>query len=448
MSCEVRNRRLRVAIALTAALASAGAVAQTAPAAATSPAKADDGGFSFAVTGGASYSDNVARTPTDEQEGTIGRAGVELGYEQRTRRLDADIDLNTGYEHYFDDEFDSDVVGGVDATLNVGLVPERFLWFFQENFGQITSDPFAASTPDNRENVNYFTTGPDLILNFGSATSFRASARYSDLKYEVTETDGEQYGATLSLIRRLSGTASLSLNAEGEQFEFDNKLLNTDYDRYQGFLRYELQGSRTTLSVDGGYTTLDMDGETSDGLLGRVSLSRRLSPASTLSFGLGQQFSDSGDIFREGQNTRGVSLDSENVIGTSDPFESRSASLGYDFNRNRTTFGVSVSYGKESYETQTDLDRDVTTYGAYFSRQLSRVMDLRIFASLEQEEFEATNFEDDELRAGAYLNWALGRTLSLRLQYDRFDRESTDAGTEYTENQASLFLIWSPLDRS
>ncbi len=446
MSCELRNLRLRAAIAWTMALACAGAAAQTAPVA-TQPADRN-GELSFAVTGGASWSDNVRRVPTDEESGTIGRAGVEFGYQQQSRRIDTDIDLNLGYEHYFDDAFDDDVVGGVDARLSLAIVPERFLWFFQENYGQITSDPFAASTPENRENINYFTTGPDLMFNFGSATTARLSGRYSDVQYEVADTDNQQYGGLLSLARRLSGTATLSLNVEGTRFEFDDQALNTDYDRYLGYLRYEVQGARTGLSIDAGYTSMDIDGETPDGLLGRVTVSRRVSPAAILAFSLGQQFSDSGDLFRAGQDMGGVSLDGASIVGTSDPFQSRTASINYDFNRHRTTFGFGASYAKESYETLSQLDREVTTYEAYFGRQLSRVMDVRLFAQIEQEKFATTGFDDDELRAGAYLNWILGRRLSLRLQYDRFDRDSSDSTTDYTENQASVFLIWSPLNRS
>lgn len=448
MSCPFRELRLRpVAASLLAMMLTCRIVSAQQPEADVAGPAVSDQGLGFALTSGASWSDNIGRVASDEQGGTIGRAGVQLGFNQRSRRLDTNVDVNAEYEHYFDSEFDDGVVGGVNATLNLAIVPDRFVWFFQENFGQITSDPFAADTPDNRENINYFTTGPDFIVSLGSATSLRLSGRYSDTQYEISQTDGQQSGGVLSLARRLSSTSTLSLNVEGNRFEFDDQIANTDYDRYQAYARYEIQGARTSLSVDAGYTTLDIAEQTSDGVLARISLSRRMSPASTLTLSAGSQFSDSGNLFRDGQNAGGVSPITSNIVGTSDPFESRSGTLAYDFNRNRTSFGVSVQYGKEQYETQVALDRKVTTWGGYLSRQLSRVLDIRLFAQLEQEEFESTNFEDDELRAGAYLNWALGRMLSLRLQYDRFDRDSTSIATEYTENQASLFLVWSPVRR-
>ena len=33
-----------------------------------------------------------------------------------------------------------------------------------DNFGQVLDDPFQPATPDNRENINYLTTGPDLTF--------------------------------------------------------------------------------------------------------------------------------------------------------------------------------------------------------------------------------------------------------------------------------------------
>ena len=61
--------------------------------------------------------------------------------------------------------------------------------------------------------------------------------------------------------------------------------------------------------------------------------------------------------------------------------------------------------------------------------------------------FRNTNFEDDDLRAGAYLNWMVGRLVALRFQFDHFDYDTTLVGSEFTENRATLFMIWSPLQR-
>ncbi len=434
---------------LACALLSSSALAQSpAPASTSAPVATNDRELNLTLTAGAIQSDNIGRVADGaEEDGAIGIAGVRLGYKEQTRRIESDIDLNAAYEHYFDDTFDGGILGGVNATVNFGVVPEKFLWSFRENFGQIDTNPFAAATPDNRENLNIFATGPDFFLALGDATSLKLSARHTDTDYETQNLDGQQNEGELSLIRRLSGSSTLSLVAQSAKFEFDDEVANPEYDRHEGLLRFEAQGSRTSLSVDGGYTAIDLDGETSDGLLARISLSRKTSPGATFSFSAGSEFSSAGDIFRLAQGADGVQLQPGDVVGTSDPFERRYAGLGYEFARNRTSFSLNAQVSKEEYETSTALDRDLTTYSMHFTRFLTAALSVRLFAALEQEEFVNLGVDDDEFSAGGSLDWSFGRTLSLRLQYDHFDRDSTNLSTEYTENRAALFVLWSPVQQ-
>jgi hypothetical protein len=442
MPCASRGSRLHVPVAVSIALLASNVAAaqQAAPAADAAHSQTLD----IEMNGGISYSDNIHRSTVDEQSGTIGRVGTAIDYQQHSRRLEAAVDLNAAYEDYSDDAFESGVVGGVDASLDMGIVPERFTWSFQENFGQITTDPFAATTPENREDINYFTTGPDFFLHFGDALGLRVGARYSDVQYEVSPTDGTQLAGSLSLVRQMSGKSSLSLTVDGSRFEFDDQLANTDYDRYQAFLTYHLSGARTDLSVDAGYSRLNIGDDENGGSLARISASRQLSPGSTLSLSVGTQFSDSGDLFRQGQDFSGVNLQTSQIVATGDPFESRFASVGYDFERNRTSLSFSAEYEQERYETLTDLDRTLVTWNLRARRHLSAVFSVSLFAELIKEEFDQTDYSDDELRAGAFLDWTVGRRLAVRFQFDHFDRDSSLADTEYSENRGSVFLIYSP----
>lgn len=387
---------------------------------------------------GASHSDNINRVPGAEEEGTIGQVGLLLNHGRESRRLRTSVNANVAYQHYFDGLFDEDVIGGADGALTVAIVPERFEWVVEDSFGQLATDPFAASTPENRENVNVFSTGPDFIQRLGAATSLRLSGRYTTSDYETSAVDSERQSGAVSLVRALSSSSNLSLNATGEKVEYDD-VLDTSYEIYQGFVRYDVRSARTTLAADLGYTILDDGSDTSDGLLLNLSVSRQISTASSVVFGIGTQFSDSGDLFRM------TNLDSQNVVASSDPFESRFASLGWDFQYNRTSFGLAAQVRKEDYENIGSLDRKTTSYSGYFTRQLSRRMDFRMQVQLEEEDFGSLGFEDQELLANASLGWTLGRMTGLRLQYDRFDRDSTDNGTGYTEDRVSLFLTWSPL---
>jgi len=200
------------------------------------------------------------------------------------------------------------------------------------------------------------------------------------------------------------------------------------------------------LSADVGYNEVILE-DKADGLLVHLDATRQIGPGGKITFGVGQEFSSAGDVFQLGQAAGGVQLESSDVIGTADPFERRYLNIGYDFQRNRTSLGFEARLSRERYETFTELDRDVSSYRVYVGRQVSPVIGIRLFANLEKEEFVEQAFDDDELGYGASLDWQVGRRMSLRLQYDHYDRDSSNAASDYTEGQASLFIVWSPIQQ-
>jgi len=400
--------------------------------------------FDFAFTGGAIQSDNVMREAVDEESGTIGRIGLDLSYARKSRRLDTDVDLNLNYETYPADTFDDGFFGGGSAGLVFGILPERIDWLVQENYGQITSSPFVADTPDNREDINYFTTGPKFRFQLGGAARLDFSANYSDFRYETRGEDGNSWGGLIAVVRELSQSSSLSLNLGGDHYDFDDAA-NGAYDRYSAYLSYSARGSRTDIEADLGYTRLDMDDDTPDGLLARLNVTRQVSASVSLSATLGTEFSTAGDLFRDGQDQIGAGIETGQVIASSDPFTSRYGSLGISFDKHRTSLSLDIRFEQERYENEIAQDRNLVRYNLSARRVLSPVLEFSLFGELEQQDFENVDFESDDTRLGSYLNWRLGRHVSLRFQYDHYDRDSTGDSGAYQENRVSAFVIWSPI---
>jgi hypothetical protein len=443
------SANLRRAIALAITL-SAAACAATASAQEVRNAGAQDGGrtLDYGLSAGAAWSDNVTRVPSNEDDATIGIAALRVGYREDRTRLSAALDASVQFEHYFDNEYEDDILGGFAGDLRLGLIPERFEWVTQNNFGQVRSDPFAVATPDNRESFNYFTTGPDFSLRLGSSTVMRLSGRYSDTRYEETNAlDGNRKTGQLSLIRESGVDRGASLNVVTERIEFDGAGPDVRYDRHQAFVRISGAASRTQLALDLGYTILDDGQDESDGVLVRFEASRSVSTRSAITVGAGQQFSDAGDLFRELQLRDGPSFDDERVLLSRDPFKNTFAYATWDFTFNRTGFGFGVEYGKEDYETAVDLDRDLLTWSAFVERQLSVRTRARIGAALTEEEFTNTGFTDDELVLTGELTFALSRAFELQLQYRKEKRDTSLGLTDYDENRVSLLLAWSPTRR-
>jgi hypothetical protein len=398
--------------------------------------------LTYEVEAGVGHSDNITRVESGEVDETLATVGANVDWTKVTRRLDADVLVNLDYVEYLDDTYEGEVVGTADANLNFGLIPERLLWQVQDSFGQAQSDPFSPVTPENSENVNYFTTGPDLMLNFGTQNSMRLFARYSTTNYEVTDLDGERLSGGLSLIRALSGASNVALNATTEENEFDNPA-NTGYERRSTSVSYDFTGGRTTISAQVGYSWMELDSGTKNGgELFELSITREVSDSSTLELSAGSQFSDSGDALR-GISSGGGGGGPSQVLATSDPYENRDVSLTWDFRRNRTGISLGASYEENSYEVQTQFDRTRIVYNASFSRQLQPTLSFMLTAHYSEDEYEVSNLEFDDLQASASLTWNMSRHLGLRLSLEQFDRGSTQPGGDYDERRAYVTVTYS-----
>lgn len=391
---------------------------------------------------GAGYSDNIGRTATDEANETIGTIGLNLDWREQTRRVRGDATIDLSYFEYLDDTFDSEVVGTGDGSLSLGIFPETLNWVFEDTFGQARSDPFAPVTPDNREDLNYFSTGPDLMMRFGSTGFGRVFGRWSSTSYETSPLDAERTTGGLSVGRRTSPRNELTLNGVVERVEFDQEL-SPDYDRKSMFVGYRLDASRTLLTADLGYTWLDRDGaeDTSGNALVNITMERDLSASSLLRLTLGSQLGDAGDSLR-GALSGEVVGGSNQITATSDPFENRVASLFWQFTRNRTGLSLGASWNEDSYEEQTDFDRTRYSYIAIVSRRLGPTLDVELSASLDNEKFKNVDLDTDETHYAVRFNWRAWRTLGLRLLLEQYDRDTSTGVGEYKESRAFLTLAY------
>lgn len=389
---------------------------------------------------GLGYTDNVLRDDRSNMEETIGITSVDLTWLERTRRLDADVTVNLSYLDYLDDTVDSEWFGSADGAVVLGLVPERFTWLFQDSFGQVQADPFQPSTPETRESLNYFTTGPDFTLRFGASTFVRIFGRYSVIDYEQSLLDAERSGGGFAFGRQLSPRSELVLNGIAEDVSFD-AVSNQDFERQHLFLSYDVQGSRTDLRAELGYTWLDMEAGETGGALANVSILRRVSPSSSVELAFGTRFTDASESMRGGAVFVGGGGD---ITASADPFENRSAALSWRYTRNRTGVVIGASWHDDNYEQESQFDRTRFAYEASFTRAFSPTLEGGFRAILTKEEFDTTQFEADEMQFSLDLSWRIARTLGLTLTLDHTTRNSSGDLGEFDENRAYLTLSYRP----
>ena len=112
----------------------------------------------------------------------------------------------------------------------------------QDSFGQAITDPFSPVTPETRENVNYFTTGPSLEFLLGGqqarAVRHVLADRLRDAARSTATASSAASRSAEPISRRRRG---MTFNAVTEQVDFDDETA-ADYGRRQRLPRLRDRG--------------------------------------------------------------------------------------------------------------------------------------------------------------------------------------------------------------
>ncbi|MCB1630186.1 MAG: hypothetical protein KDI23_00060 [Pseudomonadales bacterium] len=390
-------------------------------------------------------SDNVSPGSPVRGNASLGvaRIGAELRSESRRLSLDVDTDI-THYE-YFEGDFGSDTLPQISGEATWQLLPERLIWFFREELGQVGGQSFGELRPLVRENVNYFTTGPTLVLPLGGRNSLEVSATYSAVDYSGFDLDSTRYEGTAQLRRRLSERRSLSGVYSYTKIDYRNLPSFDGYDRNVASLRLESTARRGSLLIEGGVSQVSrpMGGEESAPLF-NFEIQRQIGAHNTLGFQVSTQSSDAAEAFRDGIGTS-ISPGGEVASPlTAAPYVLDSSVLGWSYDATRLAAQFRAAFERERYDDQVIADRD--RVGGTFS--------VRYRWNSRSETAAAVTHERNSSDDPAYndKNWAFDLSYSHRIvrdlygtiSYTRFERDRDFASASEAENRWMLTLAFRP----
>jgi hypothetical protein len=400
--------------------------------------------WSYGVDVGVGATDNVSLVPTDKTSQTMATADVDFALQQQSLRFDTALKGNFSYLDFLQHAYGGDLIGRFDGLAHLLIVPEVLTWTLQDNFGQAQLNAFLAPTPANRENIDYLLMGPDLTLHLGSTSFLDLSARYARAQYQTSPFDSNRVLASLGWGLQLSARSSLSLDGNAERVMFDNTAANTDFERNSVFAHYEAQGARTDLMASLGASEVTAGGASISGPLARLSLTRTLSAAAKLTLLAGRELTDASASFSALQSGAIGAINSAPAPLTSASYASTYASVGWQYERNRTTLGVTARWEQDLYEGQPLLD--VGRSGGEFrlDRQVTRALSAQLLGSLYYTDYAHANFTTQDALVGVAVTLREGRGLEYRLRYSHVSRVATGIGTGFTENIAFLTIGYRP----
>jgi hypothetical protein len=270
------------------------------------------------------------------------------------------------------------------------------------------------------------------------------SARYVKTTYESQPFDNDAALGSAALGLALSAHSSISINGSFERMFFDNTALNTDFDRSSAYAHYEVHGARTDLTANLGVTKVDQGPESLTGPDVTLQLSRKLSSVSTLKFTVGRDVTDASTAFANLQSGAIGGIVTGPAALSLNNYTATYGSVAWEYARNRTTFGVTGTWEKDSYDGQPlqDLTRDSAEVRV--ERKLSSVFTAQLLGRLYRNDYTNTDFSETDWLAGAALIFREGRGLEIKLRYDHASRDVSGVGTGYSENRVFLTVGYRP----
>ncbi|HPF25250.1 MAG TPA: hypothetical protein P5528_09300 [Steroidobacteraceae bacterium] len=444
---KIKQTMLPLAMAPLLVLFAVSASAQQVPAGGDETAP---GNYNLVVKAGAGYTDNVERSGTDGTSSLLGIVGVEMLVRKETGRLQLSGGLDLSLLHYFDAVRDADqIVGGGNVRGRYEIADDRLFWVLEDTFSQVREDFRLPTSPNNRQNLNYLTTGPDFSWALTPTVNFTSELRYTRRDADAqSQLNSQSYLARLLLTRNFGPRSSLSLAGSGEKFDVDADatLLNNqqDFDRREYFLRWLVGTTRTNLSVEGGVSEIAGGTRDESGPLFRVAMRRVISPALTLNLSGARQFAVTGEVQRDFRLNETLSLSDDLILPAAEPYEQTQARADLEFRRPRTGATLSYVTTQEDYSFVAQFERETTDISASVLRRLNPRSELRFRAGYTTDEIKGQPYNVKDKYFGAALRWRLTRAVSFSAAVDRRARSGGVFSDNYTELYGSLQIRYSP----
>lgn len=413
-----------------------------------------DAGYSLGY--GLGYTDNALLTPNNTQDDWINSVKAGFTLLQSTPTVDARIASDVQYNNYKNNTSSDNTVFDLNLFGKWNISPQRFSWTLEDYFSQTAINPTGPNIPDNRQNTNTVSSGPDFTLRINPVNALELGARYMRNTYQTSNIANTRTTGYTRWMHDSSPRTRFSLNVNAESVNYDDLAggTNVNFTRTDQFVGLSNSTALNRVTMDVGTTHINRDNASDvSGGLGRFRWTRQISSTSSFALYASSELSDAGQqALSQGQAASLGPLQPSSAIPivSGDVFRKKNAELAYAFQRvyGHNIFRVFRQKNEFEFTPAADEDRRGGSFDVGYD--FSAATTATIFGSYARVESFVTSpsliYRDQTYGVG--LLQRLTRLVSLRLDLVENLRDA-DPGTgiNYTEHRALLSITYSDIRR-
>ena len=357
--------------------------------------------------------------------------------------LAANLDASLETINYINNQVRDESQGGLIANVRWVIVPDRYEWYISDTYTQTLSNPFVSDTPGNRQNVNAFSTGPDVIWRASSRHYLNLSARLENISFEssqfVANADNDRLEVSTGWRFQLEAATSLSLNYVVEMVDFDDDVANSNYDRSDVYLALNHQRGMNVFGSQVGITKVNNENseDENETRFGLSLLSTR-TRTSTLEIKLNRNITDASSELLDQ-----VLVETGSESSVTDIYLDKSASLVYNKALISGNFSLDLSRSDADYRQLNQLDQIEKSVLMNASWHFQRSSQLALVVQYANSVFDNVSREDDDYLYSLQYTYNARRYISVNLEVASQKRKSTDYINNYDDSRIILSLTYN-----
>jgi hypothetical protein len=387
---------------------------------------------------GTGRSNNVFRAPANTRSGSYKYVGLDLDVVRSRPRLNASIAGDMELRDYSISTMENERVGILGGSLELLAVPDRFSWVVNGRTGQGRTNPFQVESPENREDIDIFNTGPRFIFPIGQRTAIRLDATAGTRSFEKTKAlDSDTTEVQAGLYRAVSSTTEFGVVVSSREVEYDLSQFDNDVER--AYLSYVKQLSTGSATLAVGSNRVDFGDRTESRPYLDLAWEREIGTRSVLTTTLTNRFVDAGDGLEDQLQILDFTAETPegNILLSQDVYEVSGLFTGLTIEGSRTQFLIGGGISESRYETAFGLDSDDAQLNFGVVRQVSMQLEIGADVFAQRREFKTTAQKDNDKFGEIWLARDFAGPFSVRVGISRNTRSGTN-NLSYDEDTVTL----------
>lgn len=354
------------------------------------------------------HTNNSKKVNTNNESDLIMTTSIGASINSDTGPFQLDANTLLKHKNYTKDTFSDQQYFNLKTTAGWEMLKNRVDWQLKDFFTQQSIDTLGPDTPDNTQDTNVLTFGPNIRYQMTDRHSLTFVPEYRKFSYEIQNIDNRQNALDASWTYKIFRTMNIGLRGGTNKITYEDPLLTNNTFKNM-HLTLSATRSNYNYSAAIGSTKVDREGrDSTQSLTGNFNLATNLSGRSNLRTFISKNLTDTNTALLNAS----INPDTEDFTNQQISSEaSNNRIFRMTYNRRSSTLNSDVWFEIRKQTSTLALTREIQATGMEFNHSITALLSTGIKLRYNRVQLTGVNRKDNEYNLSSNLNYRFTRRL-------------------------------------